>query len=566
MNRLKVPAFLLVLLLACLVCLDAAAQFPVDCSTPRRATETFIENLQSQRHHPKEASTCFDFSRFEGGEKDRELIARQLKAVIDARGLFIYFDRIPDEPDFLSPEDKQHRVVLFPREMPQLSLHKSGDRWLFTPQAVSATAGLYRETFALDLEGMALYLPQFFHVSVAGAKVWQWLGLLGLLALALLLARLIHAVMSSAMHRALKRQKIDWVEHARKTTTWPITLLLTAGLIAPVLPELNLPVRFSLVLSIALKVVATGSVVLVAYRFTDTLASFLSEKASKTSTRLDDQLVPLVRKSLKAALTVIGVIFVLQNLQVDVGSLLAGLGLGGLAFALAAKDTLANFFGSLMIFVDRPFQIGDWVKMAGVEGTIEEVGFRSTRVRTFYSSLVTVPNSKVADGIIDNLGERRYRRLKMTLGLTYDTPPEKVQAFVEGIRAILEANPGIYAEPSNVFFHDLGPSALEILVYTFLDVPNWGEELKARHNILLELMRLARVLGVSFAFPTQTLHLDATPEHPLGAHDPVSDEVLSAVVTGFGPGGEHARPGGAPLTRYFMEPEETDRGDAGGGE
>jgi MscS family membrane protein len=538
------------------------AQFPVDCSSPRLATESFIENLQPGRSFPAEAARCFDFSRFDGSDSQKERLVAQLKSVVDARGLYVYYDRIPDDANFMSPEDKQHRVVLFPRQLPVVSLNKIEDRWLFTPQTISATPMLYDETFVMNLEGMSLKLPSVFQTSVMGAKLWQWSALLCVLILAILLARILQALSSTVLGRLLKKRKFNWLEQAREKTAWPITTLFTTGIMAPFLQEMNLPVHFSLVVVIALKVVATGSIIVISYRFIDTLAAYMSDKASKTHTRLDDQLVPLVRKSLKVVLTVFGVIFVLQNLQVDVGSLLAGLGIGGLAFALAAKDTLANFFGSFMIFVDRPFQIGDWVKMAGVEGTVEEVGFRSTRVRTFYSSVITVPNSKVAGAVIDNLGERNFRRLKMTVGLTYDTPPQKVQAFVEGVRAVLDANPGIYAQPSNVYFYNMGESALEVLIYTFLDVADWSQELKQRHNILLELMRLADALGVSFAFPTHTIHLDSTPENPLEPHEDQSPEALGALVTGFGPGGDRGLPEGMALTSFF-DGHETKRGDAG---
>ena len=136
----------------------------------------------------------------------------------------------------------------------------------------------------------------------------------------------------------------------------------------------------------------------------------------------------------------LGILIVLQNMGVNVFSLLAGLGLGGLAFALAAKDTAANLFGSIMILTDRPFKIGDWVKMDGVEGTVEEIGFRSTRVRTFYNSLITIPNATIANVQIDNLGVRQYRRTTATLGVTYDTSMEKMNQFVEGIRKIIEGN------------------------------------------------------------------------------------------------------------------------------
>ena len=131
--------------------------------------------------------------------------------------------------------------------------------------------------------------------------------------------------------------------------------------------------------------------------------SWLEQKAQQTETKLDDQLVPLARRALKIFIVSIGTVFVLQNLNYDVASLIAGLGIGGLAFALAAKDTIANLFGSATIFASRPFQIGDWVVIGGsTEGVVESVGFRSTRVRTFYNSLIGIPNAKVADAVVDN--------------------------------------------------------------------------------------------------------------------------------------------------------------------
>src|SRR5690606_24921192 len=144
----------------------------------------------------------------------------------------------------------------------------------------------------------------------------------------------------------------------------------------------------------------------------------MATKAESTDSKLDDQLVPLLRKAMKIFVVLVGALFLLQNLDVNVASLVAGLGIGGVAVALAAKDTIANFFGSLMIFIDRPFQIGDWVKIGETEGIVEVVGFRSTRVRTFYNSLVTVPNAHFTEAAIDNLGMREYRRTSTVLNLT----------------------------------------------------------------------------------------------------------------------------------------------------
>jgi MscS family membrane protein len=324
----------------------------------------------------------------------------------------------------------------------------------------------------------------------------------------------------------------------------------------PGIREIGLSIELTRSLSFVVKLVVVASVVVVAFRLVDVFTGYLAGKAETTDTKLDDQLVPLIRKATKVALTLIATLFILQNLDVDVGSLLAGLGLGGLAFALAAKDTLANLFGSFTIFLDRPFQIGDWVIVGGVEGTVEEVGFRSTRVRTFYKSVVTVPNSKIADSVVDNMGIRSFRRFKVMLGLTYDTPPDKVQAYVEGVRAILHANPMVWQDYFEVHFNRMSASSLDVLVYAFLDVTTWTDELSQRHNMLLEFMRLADTLGVSFAFPTQSLHIESQraemPESTL-----LSRGELEKIVHSFGPGGELSDAGGRQLTDGGYYPKTT---------
>jgi MscS family membrane protein len=310
------------------------------------------------------------------------------------------------------------------------------------------------------------------------------------------------------------------------------------------------------VANLAIRVVLVFSAVWVVYRMADLFGVWLLDRAERTATKLDDQLVPLVTKALKLFVVAVGAVFILQNLDVDVAGLLAGLGLGGLAFALAAKDTVANLFGSATIFADRPFQVGDWVVIGGAEGTVEQVGFRSTRIRTFYNSLVSIPNAKVGESLIDNYGARRYRRYKAHLDITYDTPTEKIQAFVEGVRAAVQANPHMRKDYYHVYFNDFGPASLKILVYVFFEVPTWADELRERHNFLLEIMRVAEELGVEFAFPTQTLHVASQAPAAMPAEPRVLSETeLIAAVEAFGPGGAKARPAGPRLTGGFVAGE-----------
>jgi MscS family membrane protein len=215
----------------------------------------------------------------------------------------------------------------------------------------------------------------------------------------------------------------------------------------------------------------------------------------------------MFRKALKIFVVAFGVVWIAGNLDMDIGALLAGLGIGGVAIALAGKDTVENLFGAMAIVADRPFQVGDWIRMGKIEGTVEEVGFRSTRVRTFYNSLISFPNAMLIRHEVDNLGVREWRRIKTVIGVSYDTPPTKLEAFIEGIREVIRRHPYTRKDYYHVYFTGFGESSLEILLYLFVKTPDWGTELREKHRFFLDILRLAGELGVEFAFPTRTLHM-----------------------------------------------------------
>jgi MscS family membrane protein len=285
-------------------------------------------------------------------------------------------------------------------------------------------------------------------------------------------------------------------------------------LLALLVPVLQLPVGSARYIDPLLRALLPLFGIIVFYKMADILALYLQKLASKTESTLDDQLVPLFRKTLKTFIVVIGALFILENLNVPILPLLTGLSIGGLAFALAAQDTIKNFFGSLMIFIDKPFQIGDWITSGPIDGTVEEVGFRSTRVRTFRNSVVYVPNGSLADSTIDNHGLRKYRRFYTQIAITYDTPADLIELFTEGLKKIVEKHPKTWKDFYEVHFNDMASSSLNIMFYVFFDVPTWSQELRARHEVLLEIVRLAEKLGINFAFPTQTLHIENMPGKP----------------------------------------------------
>ncbi len=248
-------------------------------------------------------------------------------------------------------------------------------------------------------------------------------------------------------------------------------------------------------------------IVWTAFKLIDALAILMGEMADRTDSRLDDQVVPLLRKSFKVFLGVLAFILVAQNLGYSVSGLLAGLGIGGLAVAMAAKDTLANFFGSLMILIDQPFHRGDWVTFPGGDGVVEEIGLRSTRIRTFAKTVVSVPNQALANATVENHSLMPKRRIKFTLGITYDSSVDQVRALVQKIEDYLRGNPDIDQEFMLVKFTEFGPSSLDLFIYCFTASTDWTKHLSVKQEVNLTIMKMVEDMGLSIAFPTQTVHL-----------------------------------------------------------
>ncbi len=529
---------------------NQAAAADVTCATPRHAVESLIHWMSPENLAPERASACFDLS-LESSPEVGPVRARQMKELLDARGLHVQVGSLPSEADHVDDQGR-HRYVLFPRQLPDLFVEKVGERWLWSASTISSVPRLHGESFAVDLRAMEERLPEWARGRVLGLEAWKLLALVVLILVAVILRAIVMFFVAAQARRIMSRLKAEWGRSLLARIDNPLGTLAAAGFVALLVPALHLPARLTMVSMLAVRVLAAFSAVWAVYRLVDVVTGWLEHKAAKTDTKLDDQLVPLVRTALKIFIVAVGVIFVLQNLDIDVAGLLAGLGLGGLAFALAARDTVANLFGAVTVFLDKPFQIGDWIVVDGNHGIVEQVGFRSTKLRTFYNSVLTVPNSSLAGGLVDNYGAREYRRIFTTLGLTYDTTPEQMQAFVEGIRAIIQANTFTRKDFYEIHFNDYGAHCLEVMVYFFVKVKTWAEELRERHNVFLEILRLAKEIGVDFAFPTQTLHVDSLPEPGSIRPERTGPANLAEVVEAFGPDGAKARPAGPRLTHGYF--------------
>jgi MscS family membrane protein len=381
--------------------------------------------------------------------------------------------------------------------------------------------------------GLRSHLPDWALEKSFLLENWQWGGLLLVVLLGYVIDKIAYLVLVSGIGRTLRRAGIEVERATLRHVFKPAGTLAMALFWLLGIRLLDLPENAFAILNFAATFVAAAAGVWSAYRLVDIFRDAMAHRARRTATKFDDLLVPLVSKSAKVFIAAFGLVFVAGNLNIDISSLLAGLGLGGLAFALAAKDTVSNLFGTLTVILDRTFQVGDWVVIGDVEGTVERVGFRSTRIRTFYNSLITVPNGTLLTQAVDNMGARRYRRWKTMISITYETPPKKIEAFCEGIRELIRTHPYTRKDYFHVYLNAFAASSLDILLYVFHATPDWATELRERHRLFLDILRLADRLGVDFAFPTQTLYLNRSQD---GARTPEpypsADQVLEAERAG----------------------------------
>jgi MscS family membrane protein len=351
-------------------------------------------------------------------------------------------------------------------------------------------------------------LPGWATWRIASVSVWQWLGLSLAIIAALILIILIRKLGGRLIRQKDNNGGSDWY---RLLTLFTIIFLAAFGL--PLVTQFlhiggNALVVMAFVLTATLFLSAAWACLIGGSILGQSIVA--SRHLRRRS--LDSQLVKLGSRFIGFIVAIGLLIQGANQLGFPAYSVLAGLGVGGLAVALAARDTLANFLGSVVIMFEKPFRIGQWIKIGESEGIVEDVGFRSTRIRTFYNSLISIPNNEIVNASIDNLGRRTMRRQRFFVQITYDTPREKVEQFVDGLKQLIIDQPMADKSNFHVRFNKIGESGLDILLYFYLLVPDYVTELEERERILLQILDIAKEVGVEFAFPTRTLHIDGIPD------------------------------------------------------
>ncbi len=345
---------------------------------------------------------------------------------------------------------------------------------------------------------------------VFGNPLSDYLTLLGVAFAAFLSYFLILRLLESRWLKRLHEERPEVYESLVKLARLPLKLLLFTLVFWTGLELLVDNETLREVLGKLLIVLVALTALYLVLRLIDVGVAYFKAHVEKTETKLDDTLLQVARLALRTFAVIVIVLIALDNLGIEIAGLLASLGIAGLAVALAARPTLENVFGAVTIFLDRPFTIGDAVSLEGFTGKIEAIGLRSTRLRTFDGTLVTLPNSVVANAKIDNWDARPTRRTNFTIGVTYDTSYEKLKRAVEILREVMARHPG--TAQYRAYFNSFGDYSLNILVNHWCKYLDYEQYLKCLEEILFEIKKRFEEEGIEFAFPSQTLYL--VPEKP----------------------------------------------------
>ena len=483
----------------------------VNLSNPNTTIYTHIYFLQDASYQPKKAAkTIYGLPEKEAIEK-----AVKIKKVLDGKGLYIDFAKIPTNSNYKDSigYTAAYKYVLFPQRMPKIYVEKIENNWYYSAETVMAIDALYKEVFPWYVEKLQNIIPVTGHKKIVGIELWQFIALIIVLVLAffifLIFKRVAFLLLERIQHYITKSNSTNIeVRTVLKKLAHPISLLVALKFIDIIFPSLQFSLAINKWVFLSINIAETVFWIYVFLKLVKVIMQVFIEITGKTESKLDDQLVPILNNLLTGIVVIFGFFKVLHLFGVDTTTMLAGATIGGLAFALASQDTVKNFIGTVAIFLDKPFHIGDWISAGEVTGTVEEVGFRSTRIRAADTTVFQIPNSKLSEMVINNSGLRLFRRYNTNLGLRYDTPPELIEAFVNGIRILIKEHPETQSDSYNVEFTGFGDSALLIMMNVYFKSLAWGTEQSSKHRLHMAIIKLAAELGVEFAFPSTTVTIE----------------------------------------------------------
>jgi MscS family membrane protein len=479
--------------------------------TPYDAIFTYSYYLQPEHFNLNRASSVF----YKRGKEGRDL-ALKLKQILDGKGLKFRLSQAPEDANFIDSLSKKHVYTPFEKELPEIYLerNKESGKWHFSHESEREIAIIYKKVFPFGTHLLLNQLPKLGQQPILGLAMWQYVTMIILALTGFLIyfitSRFFTFIISLIANSNLGKDRFD--KKMVKRLGRILSYLLVSYMVFVIVPVLQLPTALVYYILLALRLARTILFVFLALRIVNLVRSYMLFVTDQTPNPTDEHMVPIISRIIKVLIVSAGFVQILSIFYVNVTALIAGLSIGGLAIALAAQETVRNLFGSMMIYADKPFKIGDIITVGAFTGTIEDIGFRSTRIRTFDTSLISIPNGNLMNETINNLGLRKQRRYNTALNIAYHTPPLLVENFVDGLREIAMTHPEVDKNDIYIHLNNLGPSSIDIIFVIFFNTNDWALELKWKEEVIKSILELAASLGVQFAYPTSSLFIETMPE------------------------------------------------------
>ncbi len=492
---------------------DVPANAELDPDTPRGAVAAYLE--AGRQGDWEEAARFLNLSPVPRNERASQgpVLARQLKTVLD-RELWVELELLSRRPEG-DPDDGlprgRDRVGVIRTASGEVSVlvervaGETGPEWKIAAATVARIPELYEE-FGDGLLGRVLP-PVFFDSQLFGVQLWQWIGLLGLVFVAWLASWAFVRVLVGLVRPLVARSKTEIDDHLFAAVLGPARLIAALGFFRLGLVPLALSLPAQRFLVGAEKVLAIVAVAWFLLRLIDLLSQMAASRLEARDQTEVVRFMPLGRKTVKVVVVGLAVLAGLDSFGFDVTALIAGLGIGGLAVALALQKTLENLFGGATLIADRPVQVGDFCRFGDKVGTVEEIGLRSTRVRTLDRTLVSVPNADFSTLQLENFAKRDRIWYHPTLGLRYETTPDQLRYVLVEIRKMLYAHPKVDPDPARVRFTGFGACSLDLAIFAYVRVTDYAEFLEVAEDLNLRIMDIVEAAGSGFAFPSSTTYV-----------------------------------------------------------
>ncbi|NLR93010.1 MULTISPECIES: mechanosensitive ion channel family protein [Flammeovirga] len=476
-------------------------------STPYHTIHTHLENLEEDNFHPEVAIKAFPQGKWTEDELRR--LAIQLKLIYFREGIYLNSINFPLEKDYIDKKTQTHRYFISSKINNIYLDRQENGEWRYSEYSTNRINELFKDSYPSFTSNLVLFASsiQQSEEVFMGINLWQWTSIFLLIIMTYIYYRVGEWISKKFLKRIfskLKKQEIDNLILPKFRL--PLATIIICAFWYYLIPFLLLSEYITYYIMTGVKLLFIYNVFIILYHLADVIVIRFSDFIQNNNV-LDKNLLPVLKACLRIIFITFGVLLALKIFGFDISRLITGISFGGVALAFAAQDTVKNFFGSIMIFLDKPFQVGDWVSVQNQEGIIEEIGFRSTRVRTFTDSLLSIPNGVMVNSNIDNLGQRKLRRYNTMLSIPYNTPTVKIEAFIEEVKKCIEAHPKTKKDLYHVRLNNLAAASLEVMLYVYFETFSWTEELENREALLFDVLKAAERVGVEFAFPTQTLYV-----------------------------------------------------------